>query len=52
MFTDFVAECRADMMKRFIAENEANEEGALEFPTADHVGMQTTESPRPIAVAA
>lgn len=54
MFTDFVAECRADKMKRMIAETEALEEGPLEFTQSesDTIGMQTVESPRPVAVAA
>ena len=50
MFSDFVAECRADMLKRWLAEQETAEE--MELPKADSHGMQTVESPRPIAVHA
>jgi len=43
MFTDFVAECRADLLRRSIGE-----EAELEHV----VGMETLASPQPIAVAA
>ena len=45
MFTDFVAECRADMLARNAA---AEEQGNFK----DVNGMETVEIPRPIAVAA
>lgn len=43
MFSDFVAECRADLLRRSIGE-----ESELEHV----VGMETLAGPRPIAVAA
>lgn len=42
MFTDFVAECRADMLIRNVPVEDAG----------DDAGMETFESPRPVAVAA
>lgn len=43
MFTDFVAECRADMLRRIATEE-------LENPPL--VGIETLEGPRPVLATA
>lgn len=49
MFTDFVAECRADMLQRTFTDDPESELAAAQI---GNIGMQTLENPRPIAVAA
>lgn len=50
MFTDFVDECRADMLQRTFTDDPESELAAA--AEVGNIGMQTLESPRPIAVAA